>query len=272
MDNPDLDNAADIVKPGFVDVRWRSHVMGKAMSFLLYKPRPAPPLSTPSPVLYLLHGSGHDRMSVAGQVLSAPAMLALGSALLVVPDGDQGWWLDSLARAGSRYAEYFWELVAYVDSHYDTCLQREKRGVCGFSMGGYGAFHLASEHPDRIGSASSLLGTLDIVQLFPDYHRLNLLLGPNLAAWRLHNPHDVAHKLGQTRMWFCAAQDGLDRPQNEAFAQKLSAAGLPFEFHMYSGNHDTQFVREHIAEALAFHRAVFDQSMPGSVEFPQAGK
>jgi S-formylglutathione hydrolase FrmB len=267
MNNPDVEKATEIGEPSFVDVRWRSRVLGRVMSFLLHKPQPATPASTRWPVLYLLHGSGHDRMSVADQVLSALALTALDNALLVVPDGDQGWWLDSPARAGSCYGQYFWELVEYVDSHYGTEARREKRGVCGFSMGGYGAFCLASQHPERIGSASSLLGTLDIAQMFPNHHRLNLLLGPNLAAWKLHNPHSLTHKLERTRIWFCAAEEGLDRPQNEAFARQLSAAGLPFEFRMYSGTHDTQFVREHIAEALAFHRAVFDRASPGGVEF-----
>lgn len=44
------------------------------------------------------------------------------------------------------------EVVAYVDSNFRTIKDRGSRGICGFSMGGYGAYNLALKHPDVFGS------------------------------------------------------------------------------------------------------------------------
>ena len=40
------------------------------------------------------------------------------------------------------------ELVSYIDANYRTIANRDSRGICGFSMGGFGAFNLAFRHPD----------------------------------------------------------------------------------------------------------------------------
>lgn len=40
------------------------------------------------------------------------------------------------------------ELVSYIDDNYRTIANRDSRGICGFSMGGFGAYNLAFRHPD----------------------------------------------------------------------------------------------------------------------------
>jgi len=40
------------------------------------------------------------------------------------------------------------EIIPYVDAGYRTLAQAESRGICGFSMGGFGAMNLALRHPD----------------------------------------------------------------------------------------------------------------------------
>jgi enterochelin esterase-like enzyme len=49
-----------------------------------------------------------------------------------------GNWEDFVAR----------ELVGYIDSHYRTIAQKESRGLCGHSMGGYGALRIGEKNPD----------------------------------------------------------------------------------------------------------------------------
>jgi len=38
--------------------------------------------------------------------------------------------------------------VSYIDSHYRTIPQKESRGLCGHSMGGYGALRIGEKNPD----------------------------------------------------------------------------------------------------------------------------
>jgi len=256
---PALFGRRNALPPGFRQMHWRSRALGKRMAFLLHLPdteKQEP--GRRYPVLYLLHGSGHDGRSVMEQVQPQAALRELGAALLVIPDGDQGWWVDSPLVPRSRYGEYLLELVSWVDGHYPTRTDPGARGLCGFSMGGYGAMLLAGQHPHLFGAASSLLGPLDIGQLFPDYHRLRLLLGAELSTWQQYNPRQSTANLQDTALWFCTGEDAFDRPHNDAFASALRAQGIPFTYQVHPGGHDTSFVREHVQACFAFHRCQFD--------------
>lgn len=48
------------------------------------------------------------------------------------------------------------EVIQYVDSTYRTLANKDSRGICGFSMGGFGALHLGMEHPDVFGAVLSM--------------------------------------------------------------------------------------------------------------------
>jgi enterochelin esterase-like enzyme len=248
--------------PGFQEVYWRSQALKKDMAFVLYLPASYEQQNAKRyPVLYLLHGSGHNRHSVLREVQPQQCMSELGEALLVIPDGEQGWWLDSPVLPASSYGRYVLELVRFVDQRYRTIASRGARGICGFSMGGYGAMLLASQYPEWFGSASSLLGPLDIAQLFPEHYRLVQLLGTDLAVWQQYNPAQRARYLAGIALWFCTAEEAFDRPQNDAFATALRSLGVPFEYHVYAGGHDTAFVREHLREHFWFHRRSFEQDI-----------
>jgi len=249
----------DALPPGFRRIRWHSRALGKRMSFVLYTPT-APPGAPGArySTLYLLHGSGHDCHSVMREVRPQDCIAELGRALLVIPDGNQGWWLDSPVTPQSKYGEYVRELVNLVEHNYPAAAGRGARGLCGFSMGGYGAMLLASQQPALFGAASSLLGPLDIAQWFPDYRRLRLLLGPELRTWQQHNPCGFVANLRDTALWFCTGQNAFDRPQNDAFARALQAQQFPFTYQTHPGEHNTTFVREHLRACFAFHRRQFD--------------
>lgn len=246
---------------GFREVYWRSQVLKKGMAFALYLPASYEQQSTKRyPVLYLLHGSGHNHRSVLREVQPQQRVSLLGEALLVIPDGNQGWWLDSPVMPSSCYGQYVLELVEFVDRHYRTIASREARGVCGFSMGGYGAMLLVSQHPECFGAASSLLGPLDITPLFPKHYRLSQLLGSDLAVWQQYNPTQKATSLTSVALLFCTADEAFDRPLNDAFAAALQSLGISFEYHVYAGGHDTAFVCAHLGEHFDFHRRVFEQN------------
>ncbi|MGB9881015.1 MAG: alpha/beta hydrolase-fold protein, partial [Anaerolineae bacterium] len=101
---------------GFREVYWQSKVLKKGMAFALYLPASyAQQQAKRYPVLYLLHGSGHNRHSVLREVQPQQCVSELGEALLVIPDGDQGWWLDSPILPSSCYGRYVLELVGFVD-------------------------------------------------------------------------------------------------------------------------------------------------------------
>ena len=239
---------------GFDEVCWRSGALGKRMAFVSRMPAAYHEHQAQRyPVLYLLHGSGHDPYSVLREVRPQDHAECLSGTLLIVPDGEQGWWLDSSLRQASHYGQYVLELVSHVDRLYRTLRDRVARGICGFSMGGYGAMLMACRHPEVFGAASSLLGMLDIEQMFPDYPRLRMLLGNELSTWQSHNPTRRAASLEATRLLFSTGTGALDRSQNDAFAAALEVLSIPYRFNLYPGVHDTSFVRRHLGEHLSFH-------------------
>jgi S-formylglutathione hydrolase FrmB len=165
--------------------------------------------------------------------------------------------MDSPIMEYSRYESYLLELVELVESEYPATANRESSGLCGFSMGGFGAIHLAARHPEEFASASSLLGPLDIVQWYPEYYRLASLLGGDIATWREHNPTTHCGSLANIHLRFSTGSQAIDRSQNDSFAEALRRLGIPHEYELYSGRHDADWVRRHLGCHFAFHHRHF---------------
>jgi putative tributyrin esterase len=128
------------------------------------------------PVAYYLHGlTGNeaDWVALASIDVVADSLAAGGSPemILVMPDGDDGWYTNweeppepygacladtllnraapALCVVRARYEDYIArDLVRHVDSTYRTLADRRHRGIAGLSMGGFGAVTIALEHPD----------------------------------------------------------------------------------------------------------------------------
>ena len=141
------------------------------------------------PVIIYLHGlfgSETDWLSKGGldAVADSLARAGRGEAIILMPDGDDGWWTDwavessyascadtlhteDPARYCVRSHRYEgWvahDLVAFADSHYRTYADRAHRGIAGLSMGGVGALTLALKHPDLFTAAMSHSGVVSVL-------------------------------------------------------------------------------------------------------------
>lgn len=72
--------------------------------------------------------------------------------------------------ADEHYGEAYWtyiseELPAFIENTFSVSQEREDRFVIGLSMGGYGAFKLALNYPERFTATASLPGPLEITSL-----------------------------------------------------------------------------------------------------------
>jgi putative tributyrin esterase len=112
------------------------------------------------PCLYLLHGLSDDdstwcrRTSIERYV--APLRLAV-----VMPNVHRSFYCDM--EHGYKYWTFISEeLPRLAGSFFNISDRREDTFVAGLSMGGYGAFKLALNHPDRYAAAASLSGVLDM--------------------------------------------------------------------------------------------------------------
>ncbi len=184
--SPSSARHSSLVTPSFF-----SPSLGTRKQLVVYLPPSYP--SSPArryPVLYYLHGMWGDesnwtREGRLGEVMDSLAARGHPEAIVVMPDGDDGWYttwnvLASLsdcprrAPAGepatrycvpwARYDEYVArDVVAWVDSTYRTRADRAHRAIAGLSMGGYGAVTLALRYPDVFRAAASHSGALSVV-------------------------------------------------------------------------------------------------------------
>ena len=179
--------AAPIAK-GTVETRtFHSEALGVDKQYVVYLPAGYADKPTAKwPVFYYLHGLTGDEKSwiKGGHLDQAADKLGLG-AILVMPDGDDGFYADSpraidydacmkdgtglfVPQMQSRpktcvrhhmYETYIVkDVIGDVDAHYHTNATREGRGIAGLSMGGLGALELSMRHPDVFAAAASHSG------------------------------------------------------------------------------------------------------------------
>src|SRR4051812_9458635 len=120
------------------------------------------------PVLWLLHGGfgGFKDWTTTGDAEALTAGLDL---LVVMPDtGPGGWysdWKDPATSQGPMRWETFHirELYPWIHAHYGGRADRSGNAIAGLSMGGFGAMHDASRHPDLFSFAASFSGAVDLL-------------------------------------------------------------------------------------------------------------
>jgi putative tributyrin esterase len=257
------------------------------------------------PVAFYLHGAwgAEDDWVTLGRIdrtLDSLMAVGLPEMIVVLPDGDDGWYttwnaLNNTAacRADTRrrepaatycvpwpkYDEYIArDLVAHIDSSYRTLARRERRGIAGLSMGGYGAISLALRYPDVFAAAASHSGVLSPRYVGPiPYHSptqygttvdsiraryppaLRTLMQPafgrDTTAWRARDPAVSARRLVESRARVPAlfVDVGRDDPfleQNRAFRADVAALGIPVRYAEWPGKHDWVYWRAHARESL----------------------
>jgi putative tributyrin esterase len=115
------------------------------------------------PVIYLLHGlTGHfdnwtDKTKIREYVASAG-----NQYIVVMPEGGDGWYTDSVSENNDRYESYIIEeLIPEIDKKFRTVADRKNRFIAGLSMGGYGAIKFGLKRPDLFSLVGSFSGALE---------------------------------------------------------------------------------------------------------------
>ena len=189
------------------------NALNKMASFVAILPeRKAGPYA----VLYLLHGLSDDhtawvrRTSIERYVGDLPL-------IVVMPNGERGWYADAKGNPNSAFETFITkDLVGFVDGTFQTISKRKGRAIAGLSMGGYGAFKLALQHPDLFCAAVSFSGALDMQARMdnrPDRSaEYGIIFGDRIAGTRedvltLLKNSDPANR---PALWMsCGTEDGL---------------------------------------------------------------
>ncbi len=102
------------------------------------------------PVVYYLHGHGEpvgNYIRNSKFELDAAFKDSAKEFIFVGIDGGASFYVNSPATG--NWEDYILtEIIPYIDGNYRTIAKTSSRGICGFSMGGFGAINLALRHPD----------------------------------------------------------------------------------------------------------------------------
>src|SRR3984957_82425 len=235
------------------------------------------------PVLYFLHGLGDDEQTLAGSgamniVDDLRDQHRLGEFLIVTPDGGRSFYVNS--RDGkTRYEDFLLqEFLPFIEKRYRVQAGRSTRGIAGVSMGGYGAFHTALQHPELFGSVGAhsamlVAGTPGSAMSGSQAMMLGQILGGafgnplDIAFWDRNNPFTLvreSNNAAKLKIYFdCGAQDDFGfNVGAQKFHDLLVSRKIPHEFHIYPGGHNAEYVAQHLGALLQFHSRAFGLGPP----------
>ena len=225
------------------------------------------------PVVYLLHGLGgrdSDWVRMGRIRATADRLIESGAIpplIVVMPDGGNGWYVDSAAVGGpGDYGTAIGrDLIAHVDLTYRTVAGRRGRAIAGLSMGGFGALRLAFAQPERFAAAASLSGAVfrpvRSAEEAPAEGRIfHGAFGTPFDPARFNRASlfdridDVAALADPPGLYLAVGDDdgfGLWRSTVELFLA-LRDAGVPAELRVTDGDHVWPLWADQIEGALHF--------------------
>jgi len=207
------------------------------------------------PVLYLLHGLSDDDSTWLRRTSIERYVAELGLAV-VMPRGGRSFYANEYL--GQNYWDFVsQELPDMVASMFNVSTAREDTFVAGLSMGGYGAFKLALNHPDRFAAAASLSGALDVanseamLRLRQEVPQVWGPQGPNPLTDDLVALAQTAQPEALPRLYqVCGTEDFLYQ-DNVTFAEVAAQRGISLESHLDGpGGHDWGFWDTKIRDVL----------------------
>ncbi len=228
------------------DVTFRSAALNRDMQYRVVLPAKIA-AGAKLPAVYLLHGGGGSFRNWSNY--SEAAGFAERGLILVMPEGDESYYVNSVERPQDRYEDYIVnDLIADVESRFPVAPGRATRAIIGVSMGGYGAVKLALSHPQLFVFAGGISPAVDVpsrpfsIKRIQQWRHHRSIFGPwGSQARRNGDPFVLARSADPVRTPYlflsCGEQEGL-LPANRNFAALLENRHFRSEFHVVPGGHD----------------------------------
>ena len=218
-------------------------------------------------VLFLLHGYTGSAGNWVPEYLAS-----LYNFAIVMPNGENGFWVDGIST-GHKYGSFVGvELVDYIRKTFGLAMKAEDTYIMGMSMGGYGALRAALAYPERFGKAAALSSALVIHEKAPmkpgdpdthaNYEYYRECFGDlEVIEQSRNNPEvlvdEILEKKGKFPEIFmaCGTEDFL-LERNRRFHEFLLSKGVQHCYLESAGGHDMQFWDEY---AKKFVEMMFEE-------------
>jgi S-formylglutathione hydrolase FrmB len=217
------------------------------------------------PTLYLLHGWAGSHADWSSKTSIGELADAYG-VIVVMPDGGYDkWYVDSPVSPKDKYETYIGkEVVAFVDARFRTVAQRNARAITGLSMGGFGALHIALNHPDIFGAAGSISGGVD-PRPFPDNWNLKGAFGDPVSNAGYWNDQAIINNAkrfvdaGIALAIDCGVDDFF-APGNRALHQRLLELKVAHDYTERPGGHTWDYWANAIKYQVLFFSTSFKRT------------
>lgn len=215
-------------------------------------------------VVYLLHGlTGHfsnwtDKTKLAEYATEH-------NFLIITPEGDNGWYSDSVTVANDKYESYIVkELIPEIDTKYRTIADREHRMIAGLSMGGYGSLKFGLKYPEMFSFVGSFSGALGASNFTEKNAGVNIgrgidaiFGGADSDARKANDIFRMIRELTPEKLnalpyiyQSCGTEDFLIQ-NNREYLALLNEKKVPHEYREHPGGHTWPFWDEQVREFLA---------------------
>ncbi|MFC2126583.1 alpha/beta hydrolase, partial [Bacteroidota bacterium] len=228
------------------------------------------------PAVYLLHGYTDDETAWVqfGEInhLADKAINEgiIPSMIIAMPDAGVTWYANNYDGSVNYENFFFQEFIPHIESEYRIRRLKEYRGIAGLSMGGYGTTLYALKHPDMFTAATPLSAAIypEVEVIGYDQERWDrqegLVYGPGLKGkkrltdhWKANNPFHIVNnsdleKIKSVRWYFDCGDDDFLYRGNSLFHIFLRDKEIPHEFRIRDGEHNWEYWRTGIIDALQF--------------------
>ena len=234
-----------------------SAALGRTMRYAVYTP---PDFSADEqlPLVVFLHGRGDDetcfdRAGVGQTIDLALARDAAPRCVIVVPDGELGFW-ENWHDGSHRYRDWVMrDLLPEVRRRFHTSAAREHTHVMGISMGGHGTLRFARLEHDSFSSAAAISAPVmdaEHLLMFCNGFWVRLSI-PVSRIWGPTDDIDVLRRDNLFTLWqrpedlrgvrVMTCHGTADFPDivtgNRQFHDHLSERGVAHGYHVYYGRH-----------------------------------
>lgn len=212
------------------------------------------------PTVYILHGFSGCYSDWTKKRTDLPDLADKYGMVMVMPDGRDSWYWDSLNDSTMHMESYFTqELVPFIDANYPTLRDSKQRAITGLSMGGHGAMWYAMRHSDIWGNAGSMSGGVDI-RPFTDRWAIKRAIGSyeeHPEEWEKHTVINLVPNLtpGQLNITFDCGVDDFFAGVNRDLHQALLDNKIPHDYSERPGKHSWDYWKN----SILFHLLYFNE-------------
>jgi S-formylglutathione hydrolase FrmB len=226
------------------------------------------------PTLWLLCGGGFDHTDWL-RYTAIELYAAKHGVAVVMPGISYAAYVDTAEGGYPYWTQISRELPEYLRKVFPLSYAREDNFVCGFSMGGYGAFKFAMQRPDMFAACGTFAGPIGIIPRNPIPS--NEMLGqPCLrddfceepfgtlwasfgsAAKRRNTPDDNLYMLEKhlaagtplPLFYIAVGDEDPTAPEGYVTMDEMHRMGLVFEDIRDDGKHDWVYCNKHVQRFL----------------------